>query len=78
MRRNRKADAGHIGSKPNLNKHSRHRFSVGHYTPEAFPIQCRKCRSDYMRFAFDGYCQRCQQRVEYIRRERLLERRRAA
>ena len=31
--------------------------------------QCRKCGSDYMKFAIDGYCQNCQQKVEFIVRE---------
>ena len=26
-------------------------------------IKCRKCSSDYMKFAVDGYCQDCQQKV---------------
>ncbi len=30
---------------------------------------CRKCGSDYHRFAVNGFCQRCQQRVEFIIRE---------
>jgi len=31
--------------------------------------QCVRCRSDYMKFAVDGYCQDCQQKVEFILRE---------
>lgn len=31
--------------------------------------QCVQCRSDYMKFAVNGYCQYCLQKVEYIVRE---------
>lgn len=31
--------------------------------------QCLKCNSDYMRFAIDGWCQNCLQRIEFIVRE---------
>ena len=33
-------------------------------------IRCIYCGSDYMRHAVNGYCQSCQQRVEFINRER--------
>lgn len=32
-------------------------------------IKCMKCGSDYMRFSVGGYCQHCQQKVEFIVRE---------
>ena len=32
-------------------------------------VRCRKCKSDYMKFSLDGYCQNCQQKVEFIVRE---------
>lgn len=32
-------------------------------------VQCKYCGSDYMRFSVEGYCQRCQQRAEYVLRE---------
>lgn len=35
--------------------------------------QCSRCRSDYMDYAVDGYCQDCQQRVEFIVRGRRSE-----
>jgi predicted amidophosphoribosyltransferase len=31
--------------------------------------QCIRCKSDYMRYSIDGYCQDCIQRVEYVNRE---------
>jgi hypothetical protein len=35
-----------------------------------FGQKCKQCGSDYMKFADEnGYCQRCQQKVEFIRRE---------
>ena len=46
-----------------------HRQFVFNYTQNRNAVQCLKCGSDYMRFAVDGYCQNCQQRVEYILRE---------
>lgn len=33
--------------------------------------QCRNCRSDYMKFQRDGLCQDCQQKAEFIFREKL-------
>ena len=31
--------------------------------------QCVKCGSDYLKFAVNGFCQDCQQKVEFIIRE---------
>lgn len=45
------------------------RSSLPDYNYFAPSVQCKFCGSDYMRFAVDGHCQRCQQRVEYILRE---------
>ncbi len=47
------------------------RFDVFHYRQfDRFgQSKCRKCGSDYMRFSVDGYCQNCQQKVEFIVRE---------
>jgi hypothetical protein len=48
------------------------RFDVFHYRQfHRFgqSIECRKCGSDYMRFSVGGYCQDCQQKVEFIVRE---------
>lgn len=43
---------------------------VFNYRQNRLMSQCLGCKSDYMRFAHSGYCQDCQQRVEFIRRER--------
>jgi len=40
------------------------------YTHFPRPLQCKYCRSDYMRFSDNGICQRCQQHAEYVARER--------
>jgi len=39
------------------------------YRKSADSGQCKKCRSDYMKFSVDGFCQNCQQKVEFIVRE---------
>lgn len=44
-------------------------FFTSNYKQFSLSVQCKNCGSDYMRFAFDGDCQRCQQRAEYLRRE---------
>lgn len=31
--------------------------------------QCIRCKSDYMNFSVNGYCQNCIQRVEFVNRE---------
>lgn len=69
MARIRKADAGHIGSKTNFTGGEIKAFSGSKYRHFPHSVQCLYCGSDYMRFAVDGYCQRCQQRAEYILRE---------
>ena len=33
-------------------------------------VQCQRWHSDYMSFSVDGYCQRCQQRTEFVIRKR--------
>lgn len=48
------------------------RFDVFKYSQSARFGQCfacRKCGSDYHKFAVDGFCQDCQQKVEFINRE---------
>lgn len=71
MIKNKKGRSCNLGPKTNLNRHSRKAFSVPYGSPFGLGVQCRKCGSDYMRFSVDGYCQGCQQRVEYVIRERL-------
>lgn len=69
MQAKNKADLGGIGS---IEKHSTGKsngFSTPNYSPYRHAVQCSFCGSDYMRFSVGGYCQRCQQRVEYIVRE---------
>lgn len=47
-------------------------FDVSNYSLSARfgqSVKCQKCKSDYMKFAVDGFCQDCQQRVEFIIRE---------
>ncbi|MBK7514021.1 MAG: hypothetical protein IPI76_17450 [Chloracidobacterium sp.] len=46
------------------------RFFNSDYKHFSRSVQCKYCGSDYMRFAVDGYCQQCQQRAEYVIRER--------
>lgn len=69
----RKAERGGI---PNgsLRKHSiangnQKTFSAFDYRQNRHASQCRRCGSDYMKYSYDDYCQDCQQRVEFIRRE---------
>jgi DNA-directed RNA polymerase subunit RPC12/RpoP len=45
-------------------------LDVFNYRQNRLFNQCLKCGSDYMRFSKDGFCQDCQQRVEFIVRER--------
>jgi hypothetical protein len=44
-------------------------FDVYNFMTISGARQCKKCGSDYMKFSKDGYCQRCQQRCEFILRE---------
>ena len=53
------------------------RFFNSDYRFFAHSVQCRFCGSDNMRFAVNGHCQRCQQRVEYVLREHPATERRA-
>ncbi len=48
------------------------RFLRSEYKQFSHSNQCNYCGSDYMRFSLMGYCQRCQQRAEYVLRERLM------
>jgi len=70
MYKSRKAGASNSGSKTNDHfVDNQKAFSRQNYTSTVALRQCTKCDSDYMNFAVDGYCQRCQQRVEYILQE---------
>lgn len=53
------------------------RFTSQNYTSNPRASQCTFCQSDYMNFAVNGCCQRCQQRCEYVVRERSGKRGRA-
>ena len=44
-------------------------FDLSDYRQNRNSGQCRKCRSDYMKHSWDGLCQDCLQRVEFIMRE---------
>ncbi len=60
------------GSKTIMNGVSDNASSRLNYRPSWLTKQCTKCRSDYMKFAVDGFCQRCLQRVEFILREKQI------
>lgn len=60
------ANRGHVKTPSDTNQE---RFSKQNLTGYWRDRQCRRCYSDYMKFSLEGYCQRCQQRVEYILRE---------
>ncbi|GEM_PF-4554145 len=69
MGRNRKADLRGVRSdEKHLTRKSK-RFISDEYTQFPPLAQCKYCRSEYMRFAVNGYCQRCQQHAEHIVRE---------
>lgn len=58
-------DANHFNSLGGESK----RLSNSNFRQNQSFSQCRRCRSDYMRFAEDGFCLDCQQKVEFIVRE---------
>lgn len=64
-----KADAENIGGKRSKTYHSSQPFQRSNYSRNNDFGQCLRCRSDYMKFALNGVCQDCQQKVEYIVRE---------
>ncbi len=66
----KRADLRGIGSKEKHLTGKSKRFISSNYTQFARIAQCKYCRSEYMRFAVNGYCQRCQQQAEYVIRER--------
>lgn len=74
MARNERADLGGIGSNEKWLTGNQRRFFNSDYRRSPHSIQCEYCGSDYMRFSVNGYCQRCQQRAEYVIRERRASR----
>jgi hypothetical protein len=75
MTTNKKADTrcNGVGSDAKTSSYftgNRIKFSGSNYREQIADFQCAKCRSDYMKFAVNKICQRCQQRVEYIIRKR--------
>jgi hypothetical protein len=69
----RKADSG-TNRKGFLQNHliaggNQKTFSTFDYRQKRHSGQCKRCGSDYMKFAYNDYCQDCQQRVEFILRE---------
>lgn len=68
--KNRKAEAANFGPKTNFTGGETIGFSSNHYKKIVVEPQCKKCGSDYLRFSLNGYCQRCQQLAEHLRRER--------
>lgn len=69
MRPKQKADVSSIGSRNDFNGKLNSAFSYLNCTAMPTAVQCRKCGSDYMRYAVEGFCQRCQQRAEFFRRD---------
>jgi hypothetical protein len=69
MTRNEKADLRGAGSKKKHLTGTSKRFFNSDYKHFAGAGQCKHCGSAYLRFAVNGYCQGCQQRVEFIVRE---------
>jgi hypothetical protein len=73
MNRNEKAGYRLTHGSGSNEKHSTgmsKRFLFPDYRHFSHSVQCQYCGSDYMRFAVNGYCQPCQQRAEYVIRER--------
>ncbi len=71
---NKKAETRNCGSSLKTNDYfadNQKTFSKRNYSQYASGFQCIKCRSEYMKFATNGYCQRCQQLMEHLNRERL-------
>ncbi len=70
MVKNRKADLGGIGSNEKHLTGTSKRSFISDYKLFPHSHQCKYCGSDYMRFSLNGFCQRCQQRAEFVTRER--------
>ena len=71
MVRDERADLHGIGSYEKFTTANRKRFFETKYRQFPHLNQCKNCSSDYMRYSIDGFCQRCQQRAEFVIRERL-------
>jgi hypothetical protein len=69
MVKNERADLRGIGSKEKHLTAKSKRFFIPQYKQFPHSHQCKYCGSDYIRFSSNGFCQRCQQRVEYVIRE---------
>lgn len=69
MTRKRKADPAKIGSKIAYRFTDKQALTYRNFNEYPSAVQCKICSSDYMRFAIDGHCQRCVQRVEFVIRE---------
>lgn len=66
---NRKSRRANFGSKTSFTRSENSGFLPHKYSHFSPSIQCKSCKSDYMRFAIEGYCQRCLQRFEHVNRE---------
>ena len=75
MKANSKAGATNTGSKPKTfliaggNQKRFDHFYYRQFDNYGQSARCRKCKSDYMKFSLNGYCQNCIQKVEFIVRE---------
>lgn len=70
MNTNEKSRSGNLDSNEKHSTTKSKGFLYADYRPLLRMNQCEHCASDYMRFAVNGYCQWCQQRAEYVIRER--------
>lgn len=70
MAKNKKADLRGIGSNKKHSTGESKGFFISDYKQFPKPVQCKHCRSDYMSYSVNGYCQKCQQLVEHVIRER--------
>jgi hypothetical protein len=77
MSRNERAGLGGTGSNEKRSNTMLNKFFSSDYKSFSGKSQCMHCRSDYMRFAVDGFCQGCQQRAEFVLREHPAVARRA-
>jgi len=74
MNTNEKAASGFNGTASNQNYFAdgkNKNFDFLNFRRNSDSMQCVKCRSDYMKFQKDGFCQDCQQKAEFIFREKL-------
>jgi len=72
MNTNGKARAGGKGFDQNYFAGGKNKgFDILNFRGFYTQTQCKNCRSDYMKFHRDGFCQDCQQKAEFIYREKL-------